>query len=56
MAAVSSSPPVKGVDTFFRVRGVIEGFKKPHRNISSGVENILDKLMGAVRFWNPPYI
>ena len=44
------SPLVKDIDTFWRVRGLIEGFNKFHRNINLGLEKTADKLMSVIWF------
>ena len=36
------------------MRGLIEGFKKSFRKISTGVENKVDESMSAIRFWTTP--
>ena len=48
------SPSEKGTNTFWRVWGIIDGFKKSHRKIYSGVENIADELMSSVHFCTIP--
>ena len=47
-------PLEKGADTFSRVQGIIGGFNKLVRNISSGVKNTADELMGSKYFWTTP--
>ena len=49
-----SSPPVKGLDTFWRVRGLIGGFNKPRGNIASGVEKTEYYLMSVINFCTTP--
>ena len=50
MAMLILLPPVKGTYTFWRVRGIIDGFEKLRRNIALGVEKTANKPMIAIQF------
>ena len=41
---------VKGIDNFWKLRGIIGGFKDPYRQIASGVVKPADESMHAIRF------
>ena len=47
---------VKGTDNFWKIRELIDGFKKLCRQIGSGVEKMADELMSAIRFCTTPKV
>ena len=47
-------PLVKVTDNFWRIRGLIDGFKESRREIASGREKTTDESMNAIRFRTTP--
>ena len=47
-------PSVKGTNNFWKVRGIIDGFNKSHRQIASGVGKMSDESMSDMLFFTTP--
>ena len=47
-------PLVKGIDKFWKIRGIYGGFNESRRQISSGVRKTSDESMSAIRFCTTP--
>ena len=45
---------VKGTNNFWKIRGRIDGFNSPCRQIASGVEKAADESMSAIHFSTTP--
>ena len=45
---------VKGTDTFWKVRGLVDGFNKLRRQIKFGAKKIVDESMSAIHFQITP--
>ena len=45
---------VKYTDNFWKIRGLIDGFNEPRRQITSGVEKTVDESMSAIWFHTTP--
>ena len=54
MAMVIYIPPVKGIYTFWRVRGIIDIFNDLRSKTALRVEKKTDELMSAIRFRTTP--
>ena len=45
---------VKGIDNFWKFRGIIDGFNESRRHIASGLKRMTDESMRAILFCTTP--